>query len=292
MKLTCNTIEDMMPLVADDLASEDTVKLVNEHMENCKKCKIEYEEMKKDYSFKDKKGSEAIPLKNIKRRLRNKNIYTGVLTALIISLILLLVIDKSTKPIPISFNKAVEYTKYENGRVFIQFTPEVTDYDVTSYGSNHDIMAWKTNIGKIFKSSQAKNTSVTIDKENNPTVYYLEQTGQLDHKIYGAMPGGSEGGRLTLPRIVLNYYVYLIGIIFLVFLSLSIIFRKKDKLKKIANIISLLTLSYLLSHLMVLRFQNSTHHLIRDFTFVLGAMFLIFSIFIAFSYKEDFMKGK
>lgn len=46
MKLSCDTIQDMLPLVAEDLASEDTVKLVKEHIKDCKDCKLEYEDIK------------------------------------------------------------------------------------------------------------------------------------------------------------------------------------------------------------------------------------------------------
>lgn len=293
MKLSCNTIRDILPLVADDLASEDTVKLVNDHMETCEGCREEYQEIKSGDTFIDKEGIETIPLKNIKRKLRTKNIYTGVLTAFIVSLILLLAIDKTTKPIPISFNKAVESTRYEDGRIFIQFTPEVTDYDITSYGSNYDIMAWKTNIGRIFKSSEPKNTVVDVNKEKNSTVYYIDQGEELDHRIYGPIYGrGDGGGRLTLPRLAMNYYVYIMGIIFLVFLSLSIIFRKKEKLKKITDSIMLLSLSYVIAHILILGSQTSTHHIIRDLSFVIASMFLIFSIFIAVRYKYDFMNRK
>ena len=41
MKLSCETIQDMLPLVADDLASGDTVKLVNNHIKDCEECKQE-----------------------------------------------------------------------------------------------------------------------------------------------------------------------------------------------------------------------------------------------------------
>lgn len=293
MKLSCNTIQDMLPLVADNLASEDTAELVSEHIETCKECREEYEEIKGFDNLIDKERIKAIPLKSIKRKLKTKNIYTGVLTVLVVSLIILIGIDKTTKPIPISFNEAIESTKYEDGKIFVKFTPDVTDYDITVYGSNYDIMAWKTNISKVFKSNEAKNIVIDVNEETGASVYYIDQRGELDHRIYGPIYGAGDGeGRLTLPRLAMNYYAYLMGIIFLVFLSLSILFRKKEKIKKIASSVMLLSLSYITSHILILGTRGSTHHMMRDLSFVIAATILIFSIFIGLRYKEVFMNRK
>lgn len=43
MKISCDIIADLVPLVMDGVASEDTVGLVTEHLKSCEKCKGEYE---------------------------------------------------------------------------------------------------------------------------------------------------------------------------------------------------------------------------------------------------------
>ena len=35
MKITCNIIEDLLPLYVDDMVSEDSRKLVEEHLKEC-----------------------------------------------------------------------------------------------------------------------------------------------------------------------------------------------------------------------------------------------------------------
>lgn len=43
-KITCSTCLDLMPLVKDGIASEDSCNLVNEHLANCKHCSSMFEE--------------------------------------------------------------------------------------------------------------------------------------------------------------------------------------------------------------------------------------------------------
>lgn len=43
MKISCDIVADLVPLMMDGVASEDTVDLVTEHLKSCEKCKGEYE---------------------------------------------------------------------------------------------------------------------------------------------------------------------------------------------------------------------------------------------------------
>ena len=286
MKLSCDTIRDMLPLVADDLASKDTVMLVNEHIKDCKECKQEYEEMKEaELSFMDKERIEAIPLKNIKRKIKSKNIYIGFLTFLIVSLIALIGVDKATKPIPLSYNEAIKSIKIEDDKAFINFTPEVSNYQINSYG---EFMAWKTIIDKLDKSNEPKNTVVYIS-EKDSSMYYIDQKGALDTKIYGK-DNHDFSGQITLPRLAMNYYVFFMGIILFLLWILLIIFRKKDRINKLIRTTMLLPISYIIANVLISGIGGSTHHIIRDLSFVVMTTILIFGIFISLRHKDNFIK--
>lgn len=43
MNITCNVILDLIPLVVDGVASEDSIIIVNEHVKSCESCKAELE---------------------------------------------------------------------------------------------------------------------------------------------------------------------------------------------------------------------------------------------------------
>ena len=46
MKISCNVIEDLLPLYVDEAASEDSRQLVEEHLKGCPSCRKMLEEMK------------------------------------------------------------------------------------------------------------------------------------------------------------------------------------------------------------------------------------------------------
>ncbi len=286
MKITCNIIKDILPLVAEDLVSEDTVKLVNDHLISCPKCTEEYKDLKSpkvNYEVINK--SEALPLKSIGRKLKNKNIYVGLLSSLLVCLLLVITINIATKPIPLSYADAIESRKTENGKLFIEFSPRVSNYSVVSYGPNYDIMAWQTKISKIFDRNEGKNTVINIDDKKATKVVYIDQLGGGDRLLYGGIDGQ---GQLSLPRLAMNYYLIIMFFLFAASIFLYFIFRNTNKLKKTFKIITILSLSYILGHLSIFAGSGATHHMIRDLSLVLISTILYFSIIILLLYKESF----
>ncbi|MCR5809149.1 MAG: zf-HC2 domain-containing protein [Clostridiales bacterium] len=43
--MNCNVVKDLMPLLIDDCCSEESAKLVKDHIEKCEECRKEYAEM-------------------------------------------------------------------------------------------------------------------------------------------------------------------------------------------------------------------------------------------------------
>lgn len=93
MKMSCNIIEDLLPLYVDDMVSEDSRKLVEEHLKECPSCRKMQEEMVKENrlsaagnrsnSEKTNK-TEAEPLKKIRRRIRKKRIASVILAVILV----------------------------------------------------------------------------------------------------------------------------------------------------------------------------------------------------------------
>ena len=48
MKISCNIIEDLLPLYVDDMVSEDSRQLVEEHLKECPSCRKMQEEMMRE----------------------------------------------------------------------------------------------------------------------------------------------------------------------------------------------------------------------------------------------------
>ena len=57
MKITCNIIEDLLPLYIDDMVSEDSRQLVEEHLKECAACRKMLDEMKKENQLRTVSGN-------------------------------------------------------------------------------------------------------------------------------------------------------------------------------------------------------------------------------------------
>ena len=94
MKITCNIIEDLLPLYVDDMVSEDSRKLVEEHLKGCPACRKMQEEMMRENrltaGIKDSNSvqinkTEAESLKKIRRRIRKKRILSVILAVVLVA---------------------------------------------------------------------------------------------------------------------------------------------------------------------------------------------------------------
>jgi len=87
MKISCRIIEDLLPLYADDVCSQDSRKLVNEHLVECPACLMKLKTMQDGADVK----ADIKPLKSVGRwleKLRLKTLIKGIVSgALIIALI-------------------------------------------------------------------------------------------------------------------------------------------------------------------------------------------------------------
>ncbi|MCR1897544.1 zf-HC2 domain-containing protein [Irregularibacter muris] len=81
MKIPCNIISDLMPLVKDGIASEESIKIVQEHMEECEKCKSDFQSFQ-DLALQDSQSRDMKIIFSIKR-----NIFITQISILIIGAI-------------------------------------------------------------------------------------------------------------------------------------------------------------------------------------------------------------
>ena len=92
MKISCNVIEDLLPLYVDEAASEDSRQLVEEHLKGCPSCRKMLEEIKKDnqlgtdhrISPEENKKAEIQSLKNIRKCILRKRILSVILAAILV----------------------------------------------------------------------------------------------------------------------------------------------------------------------------------------------------------------
>lgn len=81
MKTDCDVIRDLMPLAAEGIASEKSLALVREHLEECPACRAAYEEMKKEEIHPLR---SVQPLDGLRKRIRRHELTIGALLAALV----------------------------------------------------------------------------------------------------------------------------------------------------------------------------------------------------------------
>ena len=84
-KISCNVINDILPLYADEVVSEDTRVLVDEHLAECRECSQKLADLRRD--IKADIEAEAIEAEKnavvaLKKRIRVKKIITVIMSVI------------------------------------------------------------------------------------------------------------------------------------------------------------------------------------------------------------------
>lgn len=92
MKITCSVIQDLLPLFVDETLSDDSRRLVEEHLESCGECQKLLEELSQEPQYfsreetKEREAGEKAALKGIRRKIRKKRILSAVIAAILVFL--------------------------------------------------------------------------------------------------------------------------------------------------------------------------------------------------------------
>lgn len=85
-KTNCNLINDLLPLYADNVCSEESKAAVAEHISECEKCRTQLEKMGRPISVDPMK--DIAVMKRIKKRIRIEKIVIGALIAVVVMIAL------------------------------------------------------------------------------------------------------------------------------------------------------------------------------------------------------------
>jgi len=283
MKVTCNVIKDVLPLYLENMLSDDSCIMVEEHIEQCQECKNYLNEMRTFNEMPVDRNTS--PLLKIKSTLRKKKIQTAIFSMMFSIMLFVITIAFLTAPEYIPYSeRSVTINEIGNGSVLAQFEDTVYGYDINRYptddntGYVYHITTWNSIWNRIIKKSNTNNTILNPNDENVVSVYYYHTDGSEDILMYGK-DINPNGGIVTLPRLFLSYYA-LIAIVFAATCGLIMLILNRNK--KVLNFtmkVFFLPVSYLLGHLIIKGFTTSSYTATRDFYAIL---LVVIPLYIAF----------
>ena len=155
MNVSCNVIQDLLPLYAEKLTSPDSNRLVEEHLTDCPECSRQLSVMQKAAPMPVEVDTD--PLKKIRQVMRKCWVLTALTAVLLVVTIVcqgVLLLDATVYLTPEQAVESVEVK--ENGDLFIHATGYVNGYSATSMGESDD--AWgivaTSNLQKLWFGSR------------------------------------------------------------------------------------------------------------------------------------------
>ncbi|MBQ4626357.1 MAG: zf-HC2 domain-containing protein, partial [Clostridia bacterium] len=139
MKNNCEIIRELLPLYCDDVCSEASKKLVEEHIGKCALCKAVYENLKKDTDIQpvkenEEKGKVKV-LKSIKKKIILKRIVAVVIAVAITAGAGLLAVNKLWDYYPVEYyygynqmHMMVEYALAGESTMEVSFSDNKENY--------------------------------------------------------------------------------------------------------------------------------------------------------------------
>lgn len=287
--MNCNIVKDILPLYADNVVSEDTKRLVEEHLLNCDDCKKELLLLKSNLETPEvviTEKDDIAFLKKIGLDIRKKRVFTAILSATISAIVVILSFAYLTAPEYLPYTQSFEIiTAHENnGSVTLSF---VGEYELTQREQGiYDISIYNTAWNEILGTTKSQTITVNPNNEEVNTIYYVSNGGQEDKIIYGENPV-TNGGVITLPRLFLNYYIAIAILIVFVFIILLLLFRKRQKIKNALATALFIPISYMMSHIMITGLNATSFSANRDFYLILLLSIPIYFMFYVLYKKKN-----
>lgn len=142
MNITCNIIKDLLPLYAEDLVSQDSKALVDDHLCGCDSCMKELEALKQ--APKVPMEVETTSLKRVEDAIRKRKMLTAATAVLTLAAVLVTGFIFLLTPVYLTARQAIEGVELrEDGALAIDYTSGITGYGSTSLGSEDDEFIWR-----------------------------------------------------------------------------------------------------------------------------------------------------
>lgn len=279
-RVSCDVIEDLIPLYAEDMLSEDSSKLVEEHLDACEECRAYLNELKEMEALPP--DTDTKPLKNIQQTIQKKKWHAILLSILITLFVSALAVIYMTAPNYLPYaEEVVTVNETENGFSVLDFHEKVAGYDIQSYeaesGAVYHLTTWSTTWQDWTDAGEIDPIVLNPNGEQVEAVYYYQADGTEDQLIYGEDPH-ENGGVVTLPRLSLSYFAIVAGVALLIGLAILFAVRANDIYFDRMLKIVFAPFSYLVAQLLVTGWTTTTYSLIRDMSAILLVALLLYGV--------------
>lgn len=171
MKISCEIIRDLLPLYHDDVCSEESRRLVEEHLKDCVACSEKLYHIGKEMKFTDLKRDETSPLRAIAevwKKDKMKSFFKGLLIALTASALILCAFAGLTqlKIIPVSSDllEISDVCRLSDGRiVYHLYVADQRSLHFIKFSANRDGSYYHTPYRSVIEGKRMTKTGLYND---------------------------------------------------------------------------------------------------------------------------------
>lgn len=127
----CDVIRDLLPIYAENMVSESSKNVIEEHFNECENCKNEYEKIISDVKVTDTNNENIVKLKKEIRKKGNKKAIIATLTGIVSVMLIATLLMFIFKPYFFTI-------LYPGDRITLNVTYENEGFPITF--NNHDII--------------------------------------------------------------------------------------------------------------------------------------------------------
>ena len=265
----CGIVKDLLPLVAENMASGESTAFVKNHLETCEDCRKAYEDMKAPVETEP-----AAPLKTVKRTVKKRGLLIAGLIACLVAALLVCAFARLTKPIVIhSAYEAFESINIQPDRICLNQTQK-TNLIAEKEGGIIYIGAYTT-LWDQWTGTPTAGLSTELKSDGVDAILFEPYDG-TDHEILYQRDGYPVEAGFALPRLVMNYYfeIAITGTAILAVVWLVLRLCKKEKASRVFGVLLILAGSFVIAFLAA-GFPATTIAPARELVFVLVIALLL-----------------
>lgn len=197
-KISCNIMKDILPLYIEDVVSDDTKKMVEEHLSCCETCRKEAMLLKKDIVLPTESGIYSVQekvLKNLKKTFRNKKIVVSLISVFTVlaafcGVYALLVLPENVIP----YDDSKILIEEIDGKLYGRYT----DYDLAgTIGWNPSVLEIDGKKKEVtvfyFVESPWSNLEGKYGKNKEEYLSFIGYVDEIDEVYYGKFDNPPEG---------------------------------------------------------------------------------------------------
>lgn len=287
MKKECDLIRDLLPLYTENLVSDYTKELVDNHLSDCEDCKKELKKLQPNSSeppLRAAQAAETAPLSFLKKKLFFKKLQVCLCTATLMLALLTSLFAYLTSPQYLPYSEdMLTLTENTDGSITITFDDSIPHAKISFQGYQgnaalYDVEAWTTSLDSLGFYSHLNSSTITPGNGKKLCIYYIQNNASdtADILLYDSSYSFTSEGMEVLPRLVLGYYLML-AIVLWIFLTLaSLVFIHHRTIHTWLVRIMLLPLSYILGHIFIMGPTTISYSVQRDFFLIVFVGLLIY----------------